>query len=99
MLKPTGKGTLMALWKLSPIDLTDPSWQSSSHRGPAIVRAKNEDQARAIAARSFDLPVGFRPGQGVHAPPWRRASLVRIEAIDDPRFTPDGPDEVLDPSF
>ena len=73
----------------------DASWESSSHRGPVVVRARNEEEARAVAARAFDVKTGFAPGQGVRFPPWTRAALVRAEHVDDPRFEAEGPAELL----
>ncbi len=89
----------MPLFKLSPADLNDPNWQASSHRAAAIVRARDESAARAIASDAFDVTIGFQPGRGVRVPPWRRDELVHVERIEDPRWEADGPDEVLYPSF
>jgi hypothetical protein len=89
----------MAVWSLIPVNLDDPNWEASSHHGPAIVRAPNEAQARAVAAEAFDVKIGFRPGQGMHFPPWTRPVLVKAERIDDPRFEGEGPPEVLEPRF
>ncbi len=89
----------MPLYKLSPIDVTDPNWEASSHRAAAIVRARDETAARAIAAKAFDVPTGFRPGRGLRVPPWKRRELVSLERIEDPRWEEDGVDEVLYPSF
>jgi hypothetical protein len=89
----------MALWRLVPIDLLDPNWDASSHRGPAIVRAPSEAAARAAAAQAFDVATRFPPGTGVRAPPWTRSSLVRAEEITDTRYDERGPIQVLDPAF
>lgn len=89
----------MPLFKLSPVDLTDPNWQASSHRAAAIVRARDESAARRIAAEAFDVSIGFRPGRGVRVPPWRRQELVYVEEIEDARWEAEGRDEVLYPSF
>ena len=61
--------------------------------------ARNEAEARAVAARAFDVKTGFAPGQGVLFPPWSRAALVRAEHVDDPRFEAEGPAALLEPSF
>jgi hypothetical protein len=90
---------MMPLFKLSPVDLTDPNWEASSHRAAAIVRARDENAARGIAAEAFDVRTGFRPGHGLRVPPWRRHELVHVEKIKDARWEVDGPDEVLYPSF
>ena len=55
---------LMPIYSLTPLDLDNPNWVASSHRGRAIVRAANEHEARAVAAQAFDLKTGFRPGGG-----------------------------------
>ncbi len=89
----------MAVWKLTPLDLLDPNWEASSHRGPAIVRAPDEAAARAVAAEAFDVATRFPPGTGVRVPPGTRASLVKAEQITDRRYDPDGPVQVLDPAF
>lgn len=89
----------MPIWSLTPVDLDEPNWEASSHRGPVIVRARNEAQARAVAAAAFDVKTGFRPGRGMRVPPWTRATMVRAEHIDDPRFEAEGPAEVLQPRF
>ncbi len=89
----------MSLWKLSPIDVLDPNWEASSHRGMAIVRAPDEAAARDAAAKAFDVATRFPPGAGVRVPPWGRATLVRAERITDPRYDPEGPVAVLDPTF
>jgi len=87
----------VAIWTLTPVDLNDPNWEASSHRGPVVVRAPNEEKARALAADAFDVKTGFRPGQGMRFPPWNRAALVRAQRVDDPRFEPEGPPEILEP--
>ena len=55
----------MPIWSLIPVDLDDPDWEASSHRGQVTVRAANERQARTVAAEAFDVKTGFRPGQGI----------------------------------
>lgn len=86
----------MAVWSLTPVDLADPNWEASSHRGPVIVRAPNARQARATAARSFSVKTGFR-AKGMRFPPWRRAALVTVARVHDSRFDEEGATEVLEP--
>lgn len=88
----------MQIWKLMPLDLLDPSWEASSHRGIAIVRARDESEARAMAGRAFGAKTRFAPAKGQKFPPWRRPELVKAEPIDDPRFEVEGPAAVLEPS-
>jgi hypothetical protein len=89
----------MPLWKLQPLDLSDPSWEASSHRGVVIVRAPDEAAARAEAQRAFGVKTRFSPGAGVKAPPWQRAALASAERIRDARYEEEGATEVLEPAF
>jgi len=89
----------MDLWKLTPVDLTDPSWEASAHRGAVMVRAPNEEAARNAAEAAFGVKTRFAPGQSVKAPPWKRETLVRAEKVKDPKYAAEGPTEILDPSF
>ncbi len=85
----------MPLWKLMPIDRLDPNWETSTHRGGVIVRARTERDARDVAAKAFGVATRFPPGRGIKVPPWTRSALVRAERIDDERYPADGDDEVL----
>ena len=89
----------MVLWKLTPLDLKDLDWEASSHRAMAIVRAPDEESAREAAQQAFGVKTGFKPGQGIKAPPWKRSPLVKAERITDGRYDPEGLTEVLEPSF
>jgi hypothetical protein len=89
----------MPIWKLTPIDLDDPNWEASSHRGLIIVRAPNEASAREAAEKAFGVPTRFPPGKGMRVPPWMRSELVRAEIIDSPIYPAEGPTEVLEPFF
>ena len=88
----------MSVWRLTPLDLADPSWEASSHRAMAIVRAPTETLARDEAQKAFGVKTGFAPGGGMKAPPWKRPSLVKAERIRDSIYDPEGPVEVLEPS-
>lgn len=46
----------MPIWRLIPVDLTDPNWEASSHHAPVVVRARHAERARAIAQRAFGAP-------------------------------------------
>lgn len=87
----------MSVWKLTPMDLLDPNWAASSHRGPVVVRARSEAAARALAAKTFDVATRFPPGTGIQSPPWTRSELVRAERVEDARYPTKGPAEVLEP--
>ena len=43
----------MKIWKLSPLDLDFAGWCCSCHKGDAIVRAEDEEEARNIANQRF----------------------------------------------
>ena len=88
----------MPLWQLKPVDLTDPNWDASAYRGIAIVRAGNEGLARKAAQDAFGVKTGFRPHGRVTAPPWKRPGLVTAEIVEDARYDPEGPTEILYPS-
>lgn len=89
----------MPIWKLTPVDLSDPNWEASSHRGIAIVRARDEADARTAAAQAFDVKTRFTPRETQRIPPWKRAALVAVERIEDERYDAEGPAAVLEPSF
>lgn len=89
----------MPIWKLSPLDLNDPSWEASSHQGFAIVRARDEAEARATAAAAFDAKTRFGPAKAHAFPPWKRPELVKVEPHKDERYAGEGPAAVLEPSF
>lgn len=89
----------MPVWRLIPIDLDDPNWEASSHRGLAVVRAPSEAAARETAEAAFGVATRFSPGKGMKLPPWTRSELVRAEVIDSPLYPAEGPSEVLEPSF
>jgi hypothetical protein len=87
----------MTVWRLTPIDLLDANWNASSHRGPVVVRARDEKAARALAAKMFGVATRFPPLAGVQAPPWTRRDCVTAERIKDERYPARGPAEILDP--
>jgi hypothetical protein len=88
----------VALWRLRPIDPSDPSWQASSHRGAVLVRAPSEEAARRVAAQAFGVKFRFPPNHGPIFPPWTRPQLTRAERVRDDRFEPNGPTELLEPA-
>ena len=88
----------MPIFSLTPLVLDNPNCEASSHRGRAIVRAKNEHEARAVAAQVFDETAGCRRGEGVRLPPWIRPILDKAELVNDPRFDGEGAPAVLEPS-
>ena len=89
----------MPLWELTPVDLLDPDWEASSHRGNVIVRAPREEVARDEAEKAFGVKTRFEPGGGVKAPPWKRPTLVTAKIIQNDRYEEDGPTEIVFPAL
>lgn len=87
----------MPIWQLKPLDTRDPNWEASSYSGKVIVRARDEQAARATAEKAFGVKTRFSPGQGVKAPPWKRTELVSAEVVQDPHYDTEGPTEILYP--
>jgi hypothetical protein len=88
----------MPIWKLSPIDLTDPSWEASDHTGAAVIRAPDEKTARAAASVAFAHATVVVPGRRTIIPPWKYAGLVSAERLTDTRWPEEGEIEILDPA-
>jgi hypothetical protein len=88
----------MSLYRLTPINLNDPNWRASTHRGVAVVRAGSEGQARALAAGAFATTLApSSPGGRIAAPPWPHAHAVRAEVVRDPRYGSEGAAGILEP--
>lgn len=87
----------MPIWKLTPRDLAHPSWQASTHKDVAIVRASSERDAREIAVAAFWIAVEGVPVAGKIYPPWRHEDLVDCEQVLDSEFSEDGDAAVLVP--
>ena len=75
----------MPLWELTPVDLLDPDWEASSHRGRVIVRAPHEAVARDEAEKAFGVKTRVERGGGLKAPPWKPRVLVTAEIVQDDR--------------
>jgi hypothetical protein len=89
---------MAAIYRLSPIDLADPTWETSAYKGDCIVRATSEDEARALAEQAFRLSAA-EPSLGrlSRPTPWTHPALVRAEILEQSPFPPDGEDELLVP--
>lgn len=88
----------MQLWRLTPIDLSDPHWEASVYRAPVTVRAETEERAREIAALAFGTAVRVWPSKGPRYVPWRHTALVACRTLEDASFKREGPEEILDPA-
>jgi hypothetical protein len=85
----------MRVWHLIPVDLQAAAWTATVYKGPVVVRAASEQQARELVRDDFSnsgLPVATAVD-----PPWTRAEVVRAEPIeDDPRYPAAGGPEILE---
>jgi hypothetical protein len=85
----------MRLWHLIPVDLLAIAWSMTSYKGPVVVRAGSEQQARELACRDLsaaDVPLAADVG-----PPWIRPEVVRAEPLeDDQRYPAAGKPGVLE---
>ena len=87
----------MPIWKLVPINQTDPNWEASTHKGSVIVRAATEKAARERAQLAFTIATQVRPGEATKITPWKYGDLVDGHTITDSRYPEDGPEEILEP--
>ncbi len=87
----------MPIWKLTPMNPTDPNWRRSAHCEAAIIRAPSERIARSVAVIAFSIAAQMIPGEPMFYCPWPDRELVQAEQIDDPRWVEDGDVEILDP--
>lgn len=60
--------------------------------------APEQSNAREVVKEAFGVRTRFPPRRKVTTPPWFSGALVRAEMKDDPVYTPNGPDAVLEPS-
>ena len=92
---PLGRMALMRLWHLIPVDLQAAAWQATTYKGPVVVRAASEQQARELACADFSaasLPVATTID-----PPWTQPGVVRAESVaDDLRYSATGGPEILE---
>lgn len=87
----------MPVYRLIPVDPSDPAWQASAHRGGALVRAGSEGRARELALLAFAVAVDVRAGRG-QTPPWRDPGKVHARVAGDVPYPADGPEGVLEPA-
>ena len=87
----------MKIWKLSPLDLNFAGWCCSIHKGDAIVRAEDEEEARNIATQNFGILAPKVPGQETPHNPWNDSTVVKCIELDNPNYSTDGPAGLLEP--
>jgi hypothetical protein len=91
-----GPSPTLPVYRLVPTDPSDPEWWASAHRGAAVVRARDEDRARGLAAAAFARAVARHEGEVRLGSPWRQPYAVRVEPLEDPRYPGEGPEGVID---
>jgi hypothetical protein len=88
----------MAIWKLTPTEKASDCWGRSTYKGPVIVRAPSEQQARLEAKRKFDIFAKRVPGGDTLFNPWDQPDLVSCHRVENSHYPEDGPVEVLEPN-
>ena len=81
----------MPLWKLTPIDMENPNWEASTHKGEVIARAETEEKARSLCVSAFRTgATKGHVGAIIPYPPWKYPEHVLCQgglgskgAIDD----------------
>jgi len=88
----------MKIWELSPLDLDFAGWCCSRHKGDAIVRAEDEEEARNIANQRFlILAEKVSSCQETPRSPWEDSSVVKCIELDNSKYSTDGPAGLLEP--
>jgi hypothetical protein len=73
----------LSTWSLVPCSQSSPLWDLSTYRGEAIVRARDEIQARQIAGIYFRRRGGSTDVISRNESPWYIQSLVSCHVIED----------------
>ncbi|MEQ9190479.1 MAG: hypothetical protein RLQ25_08235 [Alphaproteobacteria bacterium] len=87
----------MAIWRLTPQEVDSPHWRTSTHKGPVVVRARSELDARFVATHAFVIAVPHVPGGDTPEMTWPSARYARCCKLEDALWLTDGPTAVLDP--
>lgn len=88
----------MRIWKLVPSIADSEDWALSSYRGEVVVvRAKDEQEARILAAKRFGAAAPRKSGQSTRLNPWENSTLVSCEAIQAHDYQENGPSTILEP--
>jgi hypothetical protein len=88
----------MLLYRLTPTNLNDPNWRTSTHRDVAVVRASSEEQARSLVSTAFDTTLApSSPGGKIATPLWQHPHAVRVEVVQDQRYRAEGRVGILEP--
>ena len=89
---------MMLLYRLTPTNLNDPNWRTSTHRDVAVVRADSEEQARSLISKAFNTTLAASsPGGKIATPRWQHPHAVRAEVVQDQRYRSEGRAGILEP--
>lgn len=88
----------MAIWKLTPLNLTAPDWAMSTYNKDVIVRARTEEEARALAESAFLVARKITGQTPMCRPPWSEPSLVSCERLTASQYREDGKSAILFPA-
>ena len=83
----------MQIYQLFPAITDAPEWKSSAFKGPVLVRAESEADARDLACERYWIS-SRAEGNG---PPWRRADLVQVDVLAQPNYPMAGRPMILEP--
>jgi hypothetical protein len=83
----------MQIYQLFPAVTDATEWKASAFKGPVLVRAETEAQARDLACERYWIASRAEGS----APPWSRADLVQAEVLAQPRYPTDGRSMIIEP--
>ena len=84
----------MRIWRLSPVDRSDPVWEGYDTE-PMFVRAESATRAQDLALAAT---LQFRPNTGyqkIEFNPWGRYKTLCEDVTDISKYSVDGPAQVL----
>lgn len=84
---------------LQPKDISSPHFAASTHKASCRVLARDEREAREMAAMAFRIAVKRELGKPLPYSPWKQEDLVAIEVLGE--CDPGGPCDlgVIDPPY
>ncbi len=81
-----GEDRNMPVYRLTPIETNHANWSRSTHNGPCLVHANDEQEARQLAARKFGIAAESsirQPDGTLPTPPWKDPTLVACDEVSD----------------
>lgn len=81
--------TTLMVWHLVPIEPGHLDWEASNHRGPCLVCATTEEEARSFAMRAFIMLTPVRLGQNIRNCPWDNPKHVSCAVAELAASIPD----------